>query len=1136
MKKSIIFFVSMAVFALSVTAQTFSFQSINKNGAVQKAGNHPEIEQKARNLAATLKRQPVFGATNQSKSAKEVEAAVNFHAKRLQAAKAAAAQPAKPKMNVNVVKSAVPDAATITLNVVGDPFSDGTGFQMFFDPDCKLDWQKILSYPEFFEVCEYRMPTDATTEFATTPVVLDQTMSITLPQGKYNLIILNIYREWELAQAAYWADTYDVAVGDGFNFKNGYEYIFTIEYYSYVQYNPEYDIALTGLTLPEASFELTNEESISVHIANPCAFDFSSVDLSYQINGGDTITETLSAPLVAGSEEDYTFNAKADFSAGGIYTVKAWLTHDDDMKPMNNTLTATTKKIVPLALPFLTDFDTQNDLLYWTFVNQSGYTTYYYDLNNVDADGGLGNLQFNKTYFTKLGHAYFVSDPLNFTGTENNVRFQFQPYGEFTLRILCGTTPNPEEMTLVREYPNLNGYQWEFRATNFTVEEPGIYYIALEYYAEAGVDPDPLEYGEDGEKEGGGSMAIDNIIIDSGVFIGIPDLEVVKMVSPASACDMTEESVISVKVKNAGTEPISNITLSYQINDSEPVEEIIYFETEYWQAYQLGIGEEAIVRFATKANFSALDEYTIHFEGSVEDEKNDENNTFETTLVHYAPVTTLPFTSDFANPDDRKEWTSTEVDGWLPNPALGCLWPDKTQIPLLSRCLTLEAGKYRFDYGYSGGWQIPGLGIWLFDNFYVTYGKVGEDPLTWEPVKSYSDIITYGEVIGDNIILDITEPGEYVVAVVSTQLGDLAIWHTTISEVKTHDVRLTKIQSPENFPRILPKEQLAGVRNMAVTVANRGEEAETGSIVAAIDGTTVGSTTFSVEQNNSTTAPIEVTVPEYPAGNLNVTFTATITGQEDAIPGDNVFELAKVVSDSTFAHDSFNPQDGNFRGGFATNNPSVRVGLIYELFAQDTLTSVTLGFCTQASNPDFNLAVYPVVANLTIGEAFFSVRQPIIAGASSVFAVPQTILPAGRYFFEIKDFAENSFYVISDGEADGHFYARDNATLLAKIEGEGLGNIHLRPNFGVPQLQLSTKEIQTTDFRITIHPRPNVGDFTVVVPEAATVEIFNVTGTKIAVQPAVTSADFSLKQSGIYIVKAISRKNGTVISKKIIVK
>ncbi|MDR0682193.1 MAG: T9SS type A sorting domain-containing protein [Dysgonamonadaceae bacterium] len=1142
MKKLFISLVLFTVFALGVTAQTHSLQSINKNNTVQKVGNHPKIEQKAQALAASLKRQPVFGATTQAQSAKDREAAVNSHAKRFQTAKAAINPSAgTSKTNVSIKKSTNPDAATVTLNVVGDPLGDSTGFQMFLDPDCELDWQQISSYPEFFEICEYRLPSDATSDFATTNVVLDESVSITIPEGTYNLIILYIWispeSEYSLAYPTYWwGDNYsELSAGDGFHFKKGYEYIFTINQYGYAEYNPDYDVALTGLSVPDASFDLTNSEPITVYIANPGAVDFSSVDLSYQINDEAVVTESYNTPIEVGKEYEYTFNAKADLSAGGIYTIKAWLTHDDDMNPRNNIYTATTKKIVPLQLPFLTDFDTQNDLLYWTFTDVSGFTSFYYDLNNVDADGGAGNLQLLRSYETEEGHAFLVSDPLDFTDTkEINVRFQFMPYGKFTLRILYGTTPNPEEMALAAEYPNLNGYLWDFRAVNFTADAPGIYYIAFEYLSAAGIDPDPDDWGEEGETPGGGVMAIDNIIIDKGVFIGIPDLEVVKMVLPASACDMTGESEIAVKVKNVGTEPISDITLSYQINDSEPVEEIIYFETEYWQAYQLGINEEAIVKFAIKADFSAPGEYAIQFVGIATDDKNDENDTFETTLVHYDPVTEFPFVSDFMNPEDRKEWTSTEVDGWLPNTYLGCLWPETEQLPLLSRCMTLSPGKYRFDYSYSAGWEV--MGFLLLDDFYVAYGKAGEDPLTWTPVKSYSNKATYGAVIDDDIILEISEAGEYQVAIVSTILGDLAVWRTSVSEVKMHDVRLAKI-SPINFPRIIPKRQVAGIKTLDVTVTNRGESEETGSIEASIAGQPAGSTTFFVEQNKNVTVPLTVNLTDLPAGDLNLLVAATINGEADAAPEDNTFEFTRVISDSIFAHDSFNAAAGNFLNGFATGDANVRVGLIYELSVQDTLTSATLGFCEQTFNPDFGLSVYPVADNLTIDDALFSLRQPVIAGTSSAYAVPETILPPGKYFFEIQDFSLNSFYIICDLDPDGHFYARTNNTgQLSKIESLGLGYIHLRPNFGVIQSLLDIKKIQATDFNLSVYSRPNSREITVIVPEAATVEIFNVTGTKVAVQQVIKSADFLLKQSGIYVVKAITEKNGNTISKKIVVR
>ncbi|MDR3141682.1 MAG: DUF2436 domain-containing protein, partial [Tannerellaceae bacterium] len=717
------------------------------------------------------KQVPFFNATKQPKLVADLESARKIYEQRLESIKG---NKNATISKVSIRKSTTPDAATITLNVVGDPYGDGAGFQMFLDPDCEFNWMDIWYYGQFFDVCEYHIPEDATPEedLTQTSVVLNESESITVPQGYYNFIILNINTDWNQAVTELWAGTFDQAVADNFYLKNGFEYVFTVEaYYDEVyqytrvgiSYNPEYDAALVGLTVPEPSSSLTNSESITVRVANYSIEDISSVNLSYQINNGDIVTESYSGTISVGGEQEYTFNTKADFSAAGIYSIKAWVTYDNDLDSRNDAITAATKHTAPIELPFINEFDNPAEFLYWTVYEGSENATWGYDYDNFDADGNIGSVQVYKPMTDQPANSFLVSDPLNFVNAGNyNIRFQFKVFGEESLRILCGKTPNPSEMDTIEDFPFLHGYLWDFRPINFTIDEAGIHYVAFQYYSQPGVDPDPDEWGEEGETTGGVGMIVDNIIVDTGNFVGIPDLEIVKVVSPASACDMADESTIRVRIKNTGTEPISEMTLSYQINDDTIVEELIEFSL--WNGHPLGINEEATEYFSQKYDFSALGEYTIKIVGTAVNDKNDENDTFVATVIHYEPLTVadLPFVSDFMNPDNRKEWSSTEVNGWMPNTYQGCLWPERVRVPLLSRCITLEPGTYRFDYGYTAGWEM--MGLVFTDNFYVTYGKVGEDPLSWDPVKSYTNKATFGAVTDDEIVLNITEQSEYMVA------------------------------------------------------------------------------------------------------------------------------------------------------------------------------------------------------------------------------------------------------------------------------------------------------------------------------------------------------------------------------------
>ncbi|MDR2556445.1 MAG: T9SS type A sorting domain-containing protein, partial [Bacteroidales bacterium] len=309
---------------------------------------------------------------------------------------------------------------------------------------------------------------------------------------------------------------------------------------------------------------------------------------------------------------------------------------------------------------------------------------------------------------------------------------------------------------------------------------------------------------------------------------------------------------------------------------------------------------------------------------------------------------------------------------------------------------------------------------------------------------------------------------------------------------------------------------------------------ESGTVSASVDGTTVGQTDFYVEPYKDTTILLGVELTEHFAGDVNISITAAIAGNDDDVPGDNTVSIVKIISDSTFAFDNTN---SDLFMGFGTS-AQVRVGIIYELSIPDTLTSVNVGFCPSDYDVNFGLAVYPVMDNLTVGNAYFSVQPRNVSGASHAYSVPQTILQPGRYFFEVRDLYQNSFYLASDADAKGHFYAKEASSLqLIKIEDQGLGYIHVRPNFGFAQItDRGVEDISSSNAKMFVYPNPNTGEFTVAVPETSTVDIFNSTGVKIATRLVSESANFSLKQSGIYMVKATAKNGRNVITKKIIIK
>jgi len=73
------------------------------------------------------------------------------------------------------------------------------------------------------------------------------------------------------------------------------------------------DIGVTDITSPGSEEGLGSEE-ITVTIENFGAVDQSNFDVSYTVNGGASVTETVAGPLVAGTTTSYTFGTLADLS------------------------------------------------------------------------------------------------------------------------------------------------------------------------------------------------------------------------------------------------------------------------------------------------------------------------------------------------------------------------------------------------------------------------------------------------------------------------------------------------------------------------------------------------------------------------------------------------------------------------------------------------------------------------------------------------------------------------------------------------------------------------------------------------------------------------------------------------------
>ncbi|KIC01243.1 hypothetical protein OA88_14895 [Flavobacterium sp. JRM] len=102
------------------------------------------------------------------------------------------------------------------------------------------------------------------------------------------------------------------------------------------------DLALSSFK-PNAG--VTATETVQVKVFNNSPVAISNIPVSYKINNGAVIAETIPGPVNPLSEVTYDFTQKADFSAPGVYTVVGNVNYPGDAVSENNTITKNVNNI-----------------------------------------------------------------------------------------------------------------------------------------------------------------------------------------------------------------------------------------------------------------------------------------------------------------------------------------------------------------------------------------------------------------------------------------------------------------------------------------------------------------------------------------------------------------------------------------------------------------------------------------------------------------------------------------------------------------------------------------------------------------------------------------------------------------------
>jgi hypothetical protein len=121
------------------------------------------------------------------------------------------------------------------------------------------------------------------------------------------------------------------------------------------------NLQLFAITSPTSGCNLTTSTPVAVTIRNVGTSAQTGFPVSYRINGGAIVTETVAGNVAPGSNLSYTFTQNGNFASSGpgTYTLDAWVSFPGDTDPSNDSLLGYTLQNIPniSTFPYFQNFE-----------------------------------------------------------------------------------------------------------------------------------------------------------------------------------------------------------------------------------------------------------------------------------------------------------------------------------------------------------------------------------------------------------------------------------------------------------------------------------------------------------------------------------------------------------------------------------------------------------------------------------------------------------------------------------------------------------------------------------------------------------------------------------------------------------
>ncbi|MDR2057006.1 MAG: choice-of-anchor J domain-containing protein [Dysgonamonadaceae bacterium] len=380
----------------------------------------------------------------------------------------------------------------------------------------------------------------------------------------------------------------------------------------------DFDAGVTAILSPrDGNRDAT--ETVKIKVKNFGREPLTNVPVTLEIDG--TVTLNSYVPSIARDEEvEYEFPQTVDLSTAKTYSLKAYTELSGDENTENDAATATVISVAcpEPSLPYAEGAEDPLKLLCWTNYT-AAETDKVWEVSSLQAHSGINSIFHDWSDFYQ--DVWLVSPQISIPA-DGIYRLSFWSYNGSASWYLAdgnsvwisesGADPTSSTSGFVKIWsPESVSESWvetKLRLADYAGKK---IYIAFRYKA---------VYAH--------TWYVDDIQIDQ--ITGV-DAGVTAITSPVTGANRSEET-ITVKVRNFGSQPLSNIPIKAKINETTVID---------GDVPSLPVNSEIEYSFPTKADLSEVTSYNIKVYTLVEDDIDPSNDTATVTVINNGNVAVI---------------------------------------------------------------------------------------------------------------------------------------------------------------------------------------------------------------------------------------------------------------------------------------------------------------------------------------------------------------------------------------------------------------------------------------------------------------------------------------------------------------